>query len=123
MIEPELSWSIKSIIIFILYFLIVLFVPFVGSILLPIIGARDNVIKLCATPTWYTPAKVVKLGKLKIWIDIFCKNQHGISSSLYSNDTELELRTCVQLCGKTILACSPWNNPICLQRIWCQYEV
>jgi hypothetical protein len=56
-------------------------------------------------------------------MDIFCKNQHGITSIAYQGDTSIELRDCVKGCGQTILACTPWRNPNCLRRIWCQYEV
>jgi hypothetical protein len=62
---------------------------------------------------------VRRLASTRYWIDIMCKNQHVVNSG----DTAAELSECVRACGKTVLACSPWNDPTCLRRVWCQYEI
>lgn len=123
MVEPVFSMSLTGVVIMVLYIAFVLFVPLVGWLLLPILGRREYVIDHIARPRWWTPHSVVNLGKVGLWMDIFCKNQHRISSTLYQGDTSVELRECVQACGQTVLACTPWQDPNCLRRIWCQYEV
>ncbi len=72
-----------------------------------------------SSPRWWTPRAVVELADASFWIDIFCKNQHVVNSG----DTAVELSSCVKHCGRTVLACSPWHDPTCLRRIWCQFEV
>jgi hypothetical protein len=51
------------------------------------------------------------------WIDVFAKNQHVPSPAMD------EFRMALQAPGKMILPMWPSAEPICLNRIWCLYEI
>ena len=119
MVEPAVACSLLPLLRVVLHALVVLCVPFVGWLILPILGSRQRVLDHMSNPRWWTPRAVVALAETSFWIDIFCKNQHVVNSG----DTAMELAACVKHCGRTVLACSPWHDPTCLRRIWCQFEV
>jgi hypothetical protein len=119
MVEPAVNCSFRSLAHVALHVLLVLCVPFLGWLILPILGSRQRVLDHMSNPRWWTPRAVVALADTSFWIDIFCKNQHVVNSG----DTAVELAACVKHCGRTVLACSPWHDPTCLRRIWCQFEV
>ena len=119
MVEPAVACSLLPLLRVVLHALVVLRVPFVGWLILPILGSRQRVLDHMSNPRWWTPRAVVALAETSFWIDIFCKNQHVVNSG----DTAMELAACVKHCGRTVLACSPWHDPTCLRRIWCQFEV
>jgi hypothetical protein len=119
MVEPRVTCSASSLLRTVLHACLVLCVPFLGWLVLPIMGSRKRVLEHMSSPRWWTPRAVVELADATFWIDIFCKNQHVVNSG----DTAVELSSCVKRCGRTVLACSPWHDPTCLRRIWCQFEV
>jgi hypothetical protein len=84
-----------------------------------VLGSRRFVFDHLANPRWWTPKAVTSLGRVTYWIDILCKNQFIVNSE----DTAEELSKCVRDCGQTALACTPWEKPECLKRVWCQYEI
>ena len=102
-----------------LVILIIAIVPFVGWLVLPLLGRRRYVLDHLAHPRWWTPKAVTSLGRVTYWIDILCKNQFIVNSE----DTAEELSKCVRDCGQTALACIPWEKPECLKRVWCQFEI
>ena len=102
-----------------LVIIVIAVVPFVGWLVLPLLGHRHHVLSHLAKPRWWTPKAVTSLGRVTYWVDIFCKNQFIVNS----DDTAEELAKCVRDCGQTALACAPWENPECLQRVWCQFEI
>lgn len=38
-------------------------------------------------------------------------------------DIERALVTNVSGTGTTLIVCHPWNNPVCIQRSWCTFEI
>ena len=92
--------------------------PFVSWIILPLIGRRELVLRHMARPQWWTPHQVIDLASTAYWVDIFCKNQYVVNSE----DTATELSRCIQQCGSTALACSAWQSPSCLGRVWWSYH-
>ena len=102
-----------------LVILIIAIVPFVGWLVLPLLGRRRYVLDHLAHPRWWTPKAVTSLGRVTYWIDILCKNQFIVNSE----DTAEELSKCVRDCGQTALACIPWEKPECLKSVWCQFEI
>lgn len=103
-----------------LYVLVISAVPLMGWGLLLILGSRRKVLQHMAKPRWWTPRAVTAMANNAFWIDILCKNQHKL---IESGDTASELSHCLRACGKTALACTPWQSPACLLRIWCQFEI
>lgn len=71
MVEPIFDRSFGSICAIILYALLILFVPFVGWFICPILGRRSYVIEHIARPRWWTPKTVLALGQSRLWIDLF----------------------------------------------------
>lgn len=106
-----------------LYVLTIALVPFVGWAALPVLGHRERVLCHMAEARWWTPRHVTALANASYWIDIFCKNQYVVNTTTYSEDTAEELSRCVRVCGTTALACTPWDSPACLRRVWCQFEI
>jgi hypothetical protein len=119
MVEPAAACSPAAALRLLLHLCAVLCLPLLGWLVLPIMGSRQRVLDHMSSPRWWTPRAVVQLADATFWIDIFCKNQHVVNSG----DTAIELSSCVKNCGRTVLACSPWHDPSCLRRIWCQFEV
>jgi hypothetical protein len=101
-----------------LHVLMVFAIPGASVLLIPL-GRRAYVLDHVAHPRWWTPNAVRRLGAYRVWLDIFCKNQHIVNS----DGTAEELRDCVTACGTTILACTPWDDPALFKRVWCQYEI
>jgi hypothetical protein len=103
-----------------LFIILIAVIPFLGWLVLPLLGRRQYVLSHLAKPRWWTPKAVTSLGRVTYWIDILCKNQFVVNSS----DTAKELSDCVRSCRQgTALACCPWEKPECLSRVWCQFEI
>jgi hypothetical protein len=106
MVEPSREGS-RCCILFLmcalLHVALVFFVPGWG-LLLVALGRRAYVLDHIANPRWWTPKAVRRLGAYRLWIDIFCKNQHIVNLIRTApRAEELRSRDCVTGCGTTIL--------------------
>lgn len=61
-------------------------------------------------------------GSTRFWIDIFSVNQHESSQHSHSWWSET-FYDCIREVGHTVLVIAPVDRPICVERVWCLWEI